>query len=284
MHHRAVRPFVCQLAVILLATVMAAYNDVRAELLSTYFPDGVPGYATAPGVTVASRARPDFDPPGIRAGDFLLHPSWQQDLGYDDNLLAGAQNRQGSWLIGSHPSLLLGSNWARDSLGAYLSADDQRYLNQPHQSFTNWTASLGGTLALGRDQLTLSYAHFSLHEVRTDLDALPSDTPIAYRVDDGRASDRIALNRVSITPAISFSAYRYDNTTIFGAPASQAYRDRNVLQGEITTRYELSPQHNLLLVTRALSENFVSPQLGAPTRNSTGYEVLIGVDDDEDTV
>lgn len=262
----------------------AAYSDVRAELLSDYFPDGVPGYGTAPGVTVASRARPDFDPLGVRFGDFLLHPAWQQDVGYDDNVLAGTQPRQGSWVVGSHPSLLLNSDWSRDNFGAYLGADDQRYLNQPHQSYTNWTASLGGGIAVGRDRLTLSYAHLDLHEARSDLDALPSDTPIGFRVNDVRASYSVALDRLSITPALSFSAWRYDNTTIFGLPASQTYRDRNVLQGNVTTRYELWPRKNLLFVMRALGENFVAPQPGAPTRNSTGYQVLVGMDDGDDAM
>ena len=53
------------------AFVGMAALGVRAELLSDYFPAGVPGYGTAPGVTVASRARPEFDPPGVRAGSSL---------------------------------------------------------------------------------------------------------------------------------------------------------------------------------------------------------------------
>ena len=69
-----------------------------------------------------------------------------------------------------------------------------------------------------------------------------------------------------------------------GVPTSQAYRDRNVLQGAVTTRYELSPQRNLLLVTRVLGQNYVAPQPGTPTLDSTGYQVLAGLDDDTDAV
>ena len=74
-------------------------------------------------------------------------------------------------------------------------------------------------------------AHFSLHQPRTELDALPSDTPIAYQVDDVRASYRITLNRWSVTPSVAFSTYRYAATTIDGTPTSQTYRDRNVIDG-----------------------------------------------------
>ena len=204
---------------------------MRAELLSDYFPAGVPGYGTAPGVTVASRARPEFDPPGVRAGSFLLHPSLEKGFGYDDNVLGSDVVRRGSAYIGTHPSLLVNSDWSRDSLAGYLGADDLRYLDQPRQSETNWTASLGGALSVGRDQLTVAAAHFSLHQPRTDLDALPSDEPVAYQVNDLRAGYTIGLGRLSIMPGLAFSTYRYDPTTIRGLPASQAYRDRNVLQG-----------------------------------------------------
>jgi hypothetical protein len=257
---------------------------VRAELLSDYFPTGVPGYGEAPGVTVASRARPEYDLPGVRVGSFVLHPLLDEGLGYDDNLFGSNELRRGSWLIGTHPSLLVASDWSRDSIVGYASLDDTRYPDQPQQSQTNWTTSLGGTVSVGRDLLTLAAAHFSLHQARTELDALPSDTPIAFRVDDLRASYTINLDRLSVTPNLAFSAYRYDATTIEGQPSSQAYRNRDVLQGGITTRYELTPELNLLLVTRALAVNYVTPQAGQPTRNSNGYQVLVGLSDDTDAV
>ena len=204
-----------------------------------YFPSGVPGYGTAPGVTVASRARPDFDSTGLRVGSFLLHPQMEEGLGYDDNVFGSSNGRRGSWMVGTHPSLLVGSDWSRNSLGGYLGVDDLRYPDQPRQGYTNWTASRGGTLSVGRDQLGVAVTHLGLHQPRTELDALPSDEPVAYRVDDVRAGYTIALDRFSVTPGMAFSAYRYDATTIHGLPASQAYRDRNVVQGSITKRYEL---------------------------------------------
>ena len=240
------------------------------------FPCGVPGYGEAPGVTVASRVRPDFEPPGVRVGSFLLRPRWSEGIGYDSNVFGSSSGGPGSWMVGSHPSLLIGSDWSRNSLGGYVGVDDLRYLDQPRQSQTNWTASVGGTLAIGRDQLTVSVAHLALHQARTELDALPSDTPVAYRVDDIRIGYKIGLDRWSVTPSVAFSAFRYDATTIRGVPASQDYRDRDVVQGAVTTRYELSPQRNLLLVTRALGVHYVEPQQGVPTRDSTGYQVLVG--------
>jgi len=264
---------------------VVAYGGLsRAELLSSYFPMGVPGYGTAPGVTVASRARPEFDPPGVRLGSFMLRPLWDESLGYDDNVFGSSAGQRGSWIVGTHPSLLVTSDWSRNSLAGYVDVSDRRYLDQPTQSRTDWTASLGGTLAVGRDQLTVSVAHFSLHQDRTELDALPTDAPVAYQVEDVRVGYTIALGRLSVTPGLAYSTYRYDATTIQGVPTSQAYRDRDVVQAMVTTRYELSPQRNLLLVNRAVGTHYVVPQPGVPTPDSTGYQVLVGLDDDADAV
>jgi hypothetical protein len=165
-----------------------------------------------------------------------------------------------------------------------VSADNERYLDLPKQTYTNWTASLGGSVAVGRDQLTLAASHFDLHESRTDLDALPTDAPVNYHVNDVRVGYTISLDRISLTPSLAFTSYTYDNTTIFGVPTSQAYRNRDVIEGDVTTRYELSPQRNLLLVTRVLGQHYTDPQPGTPTLNSTSYEMLVGLSDDSDAV
>ena len=167
---------------------------------------------------------------------------------------------------------------------AILGVDDERYLDQPQAELYQLDCLVGRCGGGGRDQLTVAVAHFDLHQARTDLDALPSDEPVGYQVNDVRVGYTIALNRLSVTPSVAFSTYHYDSTTILGVPTSQAYRDRDVLQGAVTTRYELSPQRNLLVVMRVLGQHYVAPQSGMPTRNSTGYQVLVGLADDTDAV
>jgi hypothetical protein len=256
---------------------------VQAQSLSDYFPSGVPGYATAPGVTVTSRVRPEYDNPGTRIGLFMLHPGLAEDLGYDDNVFGGSAKR-GSWLIGTHPSLLLGADRSDGTLGGYFDIDDTRYLDQPSQSRTDWTASLGGTFDIDRDRLTIAFAHLSQHQDRTELDALPSDTPVAWRADDIRANYEVPLGRVSITPGLEFTTWRYGNTTIFGQPAPQGYRDRNVAQASVTTRYGVAPQRDIVVVVRTLDSHDVEPQAGQPTHDFTGYQMLAGLDDKTDGV
>ena len=238
-------------------------SSAAADWLDTLFPPGVPGYGDDPGVTVLSRLRPDTQPQGIRTGTFILHPAWEQSIGYDSNVLGGPAP-VGSWVVGTRPSLLLSCGWSRDAIGAYVAVDDRRDLDAPAQSRTDGTASLGGSLDIGHDRLTLAAADIDSHEDRTALDALPTDQPVPFQVDDLRAAYAWSVGRWTVTPNLEASSWHYGATTILGAPASQAYRDRTVLQGGATLGYELAPQRTLVVVTRAIGQDYPHPQPGQP--------------------
>jgi hypothetical protein len=257
--------------------------SAAAAWLDTLFPSGMPGYGAEPGVTVASRLRPETQPEGVPAGGFILHPAWEQSIGYDSNVLGGPAPL-GSWVIGTRPSLLATSDWSRDALGLYVAADDRRYLGLPAQSRTDWTASLGGSVDIGRDRLTLAVAHIDGHEDRTDLDALPTDQPVAFQVDDLRVSYALLSGRWTVTPSLEAASWHYDATSILGVPSSQAYRDRTVLQGGTTVSYELAPQRTLVAVIQAIGQNYTHPSPGAASLNSTGYQALGGFDYADDAV
>ncbi len=266
------------------ALIVLAAAHAGAQVLSTLFPEGVPGYATQPGVTVLSRNRSAFEPPGIHAGSFLLSPRWEEAIGYDSNVLGSSNARKGSWVLGTRPSLLLGSDWSRDAFGAYVSLSDTRYLNLPGQSRTDGTVSAGGMIDIGRDKLTLAAAHVETHQDRTQIDALPSDRPVPIRVDDVRAAYDAAFGRWIWSPNLSVARWHYGDTTILGVPTSQAYRDRDVLRGGVTMRYELAPRRNLVVVLRATDQHYTSLAPGQTNQDSMSYQVLAGLDYDDNAM
>src|SRR5262245_49453583 len=108
------------------ACLLGTAQLAEAQLLTAYFPEGVPGYGTEPGV-MRSRARPAYDPLGIRAGNVTLRPLLNESFGYDNNILAGPV-RRGAWQLASNPSLLTGTDWSYGNTGVYLSANDIHYL------------------------------------------------------------------------------------------------------------------------------------------------------------
>ena len=147
----------------LCAAQLCATGAAYAQLIDRYFPAGLPGYGAQPGVTVQSRARPAYDPLGVRVGGIVVRPTLSTGLGYTSNALGQPRGR-GSVLAQTSGSILAGSDWGRHAIGGFLSFDDQRYLSASAQSATAWTAALGGTMEIGRGALVLGAAHLDLFQ------------------------------------------------------------------------------------------------------------------------
>jgi len=255
----------------------------KAQLLTTLFPEGVPGYGTEQGVTVKSRARPAFEPLGVHAGSLLVRPVLNFSVGYDDNIF-GAPSGHGGWQIATRPSLLMSMENSIGSLGLFVSADDIRYIGDPTQNRTDGAVFVGATINIGRDKLTLGAGYLARHEDRTALDALPSDSPVAFTVENLRASYATAFGRVTATPSIEFNRWRFDNTTIHGLPVSQKSRDRTTLRGEMKLSYAWMPGRDFLFVTRVLDTHYDHPAVGAVSNNSLSWQGLFGIDYDDNSV
>lgn len=264
----------------------------RAQYVPDYFPTGVPGYNQDMGVTVVTRVRPLYAQPGIRAGSFTITPTLNESTGYNSNVV-GLSGGPGSWFVETNPSVQIQSDWSRDSLGASFSADNFLYPDTPAQNATNWQAAIGGAYTIGRGNLTLAYGHFSLNERPTDVGAPPSSAPIPYTVDDVRGDYTFDLGRLKITPDLDFSLWRFGNTTIptgnptiptgdptiLIVPSDQSFRNRNVVLGGTTFRYELSGETSLLLVMQGTTSQFIKPEPGLfPPLSSSSAMALGGID------
>jgi hypothetical protein len=254
-----------------------------AEMIAALFPDGVPGYDEAPGVTVASRLHPGMEALGIREGAFKVMPELEQSAGYSSNALPGS-NRRGSLEVLTAPSLAIRSDWSQDAFGAAFSIRDTRFLSLPGQDRVDGAASIGGRLDVGGDQLTLGLGHTSQHEDRGQINTIPSDRPVAFQIDDLRVSYAMTAGRWSIVPSLEAAQRTYGNTTILGVPASQSYRDRLVAQAGVTLHYELAPLRDLLFVVRAIGQDYTHTPAGQPSPNSISYQMLAGLDYDDNSV
>lgn len=257
-------------------TVLAG-GSARAQYVPGEFPTGVPGYGEELGVTVVSRLHPLYDEPGLRLGDFIVHPDLDESFGYNSNVL-GLRGSKGSPVIATSPSLAVHSDWGRDSLGGAFSVQDLRYLATPNQNQTNWTVALGGGYTIGRSDLTLAYAHLQLHESPTSIGAPPSTTPLAYAVDDMRAAYRLDLGRLEVTPNVDVSLYRYGTTVLAGAGSNQDFRDSDEVRAGVALRYALTGGTALVLTMQGIRAQFLHPASGQPSLSSTSALALGGID------
>ncbi|MGH7044438.1 MAG: outer membrane beta-barrel protein, partial [Acetobacteraceae bacterium] len=245
--------------------------------IASLFPADTHAPGTAPGITVRSRARPQYDPLGVRLGLLEVRPRLDFGFGYDSNP-TGLAHGAGGLVRRIAPSLMLGTGQGDNTVGIALGMDNLRVRGVPAADRTDWTAAAGLRHRFGPDELRLEAAERALHEDGGEIGALPTDRPLPYRLTVLRAAYRIGGGQVSLTPALGFAAWRYDPASLGGVSVTQTYRNRDVVQGELTARYGLAPRSDLLLVLRGTRSHYVTPEAGVPTRDSTGVAALIGAE------
>jgi len=251
-------------------------RTASAQRLDDYINANIPGFDTQPGVTVASRLRKGYDYQGLRMGDFTVLPELNQSIGFDSNV-TGTKQPQGSGFSETQGSVQATSNWGRDSLGGLVSVDNNRFFSQPRQSYTNWTASAGGTYEIGRDVLYAGFTHLNLNQTPRDLDVPQLDAPIPFQIDDGRLNYRMVFSKLAVQPGIEIAGYSYSNGTAQGMPFIQSYRDRVEFTPSLTLSYDVAPLRSLVFVVNNSTARYTNQTPGSPTLNFNNFSALGGV-------
>lgn len=261
-----------------LAVVLIGLNSLsaRAQVINQLFPVEVQSLNSAENESVLARPRTDYSPLGVHVGDFTITPQAGESFGYDSNI-NGLSSGPGSALLNTKASINVASDWSRDSLGGFLSVDNFHYLTQSDEDRTNWTASVIGSYNVGDDKFSGSYTHLNLNETAQDIGAVLTETPLPFTVDDVRLNYEIQTRSpLSLTPEAEYTAYRFSSDVIGGV--NQDYRNRDVVQGGVTTRYELGPLRDLVFVVQGTHIDYTSSDIGIPDRDSNGATVLFGID------
>jgi hypothetical protein len=240
------------------------------------FPSGNSGYDQQLGVTVQSRARPLYDPLGIKLGSFTVRPEVDQTI-FDNSSVNGTPG-SGSW--GSQTSAMLSaqSDWSRNSLGGSIGVNQFEYFSLPNQNHTDWNIGLGGGYTIGDNQLTAAYSHQSFHQLGTAIGTVQSATPVLDQTDTAELGYGFDFGRFTVTPNLSVSAYRFGAATVGDQTQSQDFLNRDVIAGTVTTSYAAGAAGNFLLVVGGSNSHYIEPQPGQPSNDSTSLEVLGGLD------
>ena len=265
----------CRTTGALIALTIA--GAAQAQNIDRYFSPAIPGFGSEAGVTVLSRTRPLYDELGVHVGDFLVQPRLDEYVGYDSNI-NGFKGGPSSAFVQTSPSVTAASDWSRNRLGVTLGLDNYTYFGIPNQNYTNLNAALGLGYTIGRHDLSVGYTHIEAHERGTDIGAASLGVPVSYRVDAVRSDYPVEAGRFTFTPNLSLLHYQFDDTTVAGIPVIERFRDRYVVTGGITTRYELAEQRSLLLIAQGSTSQFTSIPSGTPSPSSATALILAGID------
>jgi hypothetical protein len=175
---------------------------------------------TLRGETVASRARPDFDPLGLRVGSFLFYPDLDLEEAFNNNIFA-TQHRQKSDLITAiSPALDLKSNWDQHALNFHASSTSLVYADHSSENINDFAFGTDGRLDIRHDARAYGgLAVKRLHVPRESPDNTGGTSPTAYTDYAGSIAGEKEFNRLSFRLDGNYDRYDYENdTTSTGIP------------------------------------------------------------------
>jgi hypothetical protein len=252
-------------------------KSAHAQLLGRYFPANIPAYQDFGANASISQADEGYAPLGVRAGDFVLSPSLEEDIGYDTAPFGG---RSGSASAVAQTGAALGavSDWSRNAVQANISVSNAQYLNLG-KSITDWNGSVGATIEQSTNRIDLGFSYINAVTLPTDLGSFGQTSPVLNQNEDLRASYTLGTGHITLVPAIVGDIYTFSFPigSTQGPPSGNLF-DRDALTASLTANYEFAGGHNLVAL---LSDSVVSyGGHGSAQRpaNYTDASFLVGVE------
>ena len=119
---------------------------LAAGATASLLADAAHGQEPDPNVPVTGRPRPDYDPLGIRAGGFLIFPSFTVNGDYNDNIFADDENEESDFVFTYSPRVEVRSNFPRHSLNWTVETDIGQYVDNTDENFWDYGTELSGRL------------------------------------------------------------------------------------------------------------------------------------------
>jgi hypothetical protein len=240
---------------------------------------GAEGQEPDPNVPVTGRARPDFDPLGIRAGGFLIFPSVAVDGAYNDNVFATEDDEESDFIFTFRPRIDVRSNFPRHSLNFAVQSDIGRYVDNTDENFVDYGTTLGGRLDVTRRTRLVGGVQYARgHESRDDPEdpgVDVADEPVEFDEYGGNLGIEQDFNRfnVALSGNVDRRDYEEDDPDI-----PQDDRDRTLYGGRLRTGYFLSPRINVFVQGGLRREVRDTSEASDPPikRDNNVYDVRVG--------
>lgn len=233
------------------AMVGAAETPAAAQVLNDFRPTAVAGgFVRDRDQDLIDRTPAEYQSLGLRLGSFRVDPSLGVSATYTDNAQFRENNGHSDGIFEFRPSVVVNSDWSRNALGAYVSADIARYADFGTENTNNWTVGSSGRLDIGVDTTLSGNASYSeLREPRSSSSS-PEDVlrPVFYTLAQANATLQHTFNRLRLTGTAAVRDYDYsDARRPDGAVVDEDFRDDT--QYTVTGRgdYSLTPDKSVFM-------------------------------------
>ena len=229
--------------------------------------------------SVLQRARPDYDPLGIRLGSFLAYPTARLAETFDSNVFATTVNTKNDFYTTFSPGIAVRSDWNVHSVAFAASSETKRYASLVSENVTNFLVAGNGRLDILRDIYARGGAGYQLlHEDRSSPDSINGKKPVEYHVTSANLGYVHEPGRLGARVDATVDSYSYNNATSnTGATLIQKDRDRIIYAINPRVSYEIVPGYHAFAQAFGNARDYVAKtdQRGFH-RSSHGYEVDVG--------
>ena len=227
--------------------------------------------------SIASRARPDYDPIGIVVGprgSFLLFPKFTLSAEFTDNLFSTEADTVSDQALVFEPAFKVQSDWDNHAVVLAGKAVHTRYLEETDENSLDYELSFGGRLDVAQGSTINGDIGFQRkHTGRGDPDDPDQTRPTVSHVGTLKLSG--VHNPDVILLRLDLKAERFDFRDV--GVANNDDQDRLVLEARTRLGYEWVPGSTAFVEGAYNARDFREEvDDNGLVRSSDGWEILLG--------
>ena len=239
------------------------------------------GEAAAVELDVLNRARPEWDPLGVRGAGFTLYPSLELGIAGDDNIYRQSLEAVEDTIRYLRPRIFGVSGWSRHEFRFDAGLDSSAFAEADSENITNWFAGVGGRADISRNAwLRADFTLRELHEERGDPESpFTALDPVSRTMADASVGAFQRFNRLSFGIEGRLTGLAYENAVdaVTGRILTQDDRDRDEREVSARVALDIAPGNEIFLRHTRFSrryERFQGEDLF--NRDSDGSETVLG--------
>ncbi|MDN3565241.1 outer membrane beta-barrel protein [Paeniroseomonas aquatica] len=240
---------------------------------------------TARGVTVQSRARPDYDPLGVRLGGYRLDGAVEIAPGWDSNLFGRKNNVVSDGFVDERANVDLRTDWTTHALGASVTSDNRQYFSRSALNYNDWTIGGFGKYDFNATtNVTAQYRHYREHldVYNFDVQRAGITQPVPYNSDEVAVLGQTAFNRLGLQALGVYRSFQFEDATVGGVQNQLSAQSFNTVIGSLGGSYSLAPGRAVNAVFRVQDISYSDALTRG--RDSFTWEALGGFQYDFDGV
>jgi hypothetical protein len=238
-----------------------------------------PGQPIYAGQTVTDRPRPDFDPIGMRVGDFFFYPHGEVDEVFNSNIFA-TQSPTSDWITVLQPGFDVLSSFPRNALDLHAGAATQFYAQNPTQNTATGFVSADGRLDVDAQSGFFGNAQYAhLYTPRTSPNSPGAAAePVTYNAYTASAGYAQTGLRLGYEADLAVQGTQYNAVPLIGGGIlPQSSSDTVIPQGTLRVSYELIPDYRGYVRASGSVYDYTHTPPNGINFNSTVYRIDTGL-------